>query len=90
MFFEEHFKPHVANIRLTRCELMFRYPSAQYWVDLFRTYYGPTVKAFAGLDAADAEALNNDLLQVIQQNNQSSDGEVMILPSEYLEVVIER
>jgi len=31
---------------------VFGYRSAQHWLEVFRTYYGPMLKAFAALDAA--------------------------------------
>jgi hypothetical protein len=31
---------------------VFRYRSAHAWLDVFRTYYGPFVDAFATLDSA--------------------------------------
>ena len=33
---------------------MFRYRSPEHWLEVFRTYYGPVLKAFAALDAAGA------------------------------------
>ena len=34
---------------------VFRYRSPQHFLDLFKTYYGPMLKAFAALDAGQAE-----------------------------------
>ena len=39
-----------------RAHFMFRYRSAQHWIDVFKTYYGPLLKAFAALDAAAQES----------------------------------
>ena len=30
---------------------VFRYRSPQHWLDVFKTFYGPMLKAFAALDA---------------------------------------
>jgi hypothetical protein len=30
-------------------DFVFRYRSAEHWIDVFRTWYGPVHKAFAGL-----------------------------------------
>jgi hypothetical protein len=56
-------------------------------VEIFRTYYGPTLKAFAALDDAGQRGLNDDLLALIGRMNRAEDG-TMVVPSEYLEVMI--
>ena len=68
---------------------MFRYRSPEHWLDVFRTYYGPVLKAFAALEPAAQAALQRDLLALIDRFNRSGDGS-MVVPSEYLEIVIER
>jgi len=70
-------------------EFVFRYRSPQHWIEVFRTYYGPTNKAFAALDANGQAALHQDLLALMAARNRSGDA-TLVLPSEYLEVVIER
>ena len=67
----------------------FRYRSPQHFVDVFRAYYGPTHKAFAALDAARQAAFEADLLALLDQNNVSRDGD-LVVPAEYLETVIVR
>jgi hypothetical protein len=68
---------------------VFRYPSPNHWIDFFRTYYGPTLETFATLDEQGKEALANDLRELANRYNRSGDG-TMVVPSEYLEVVITR
>jgi ubiquinone/menaquinone biosynthesis C-methylase UbiE len=65
----------------------FRYRSAEHFVDLFKTYYGPMLKAFAALDTAKQKSLHEDLLALIAGLNKADDG-TMVVPAEYLEVVI--
>jgi len=65
----------------------FRYRSAQHFLDVFRTYYGPVLKAFETLDEAGGKALARDIIDLIGRSNTSGD-ETMVVPSEYLEVVI--
>lgn len=65
----------------------FRYRSAAHWLDVFRTWYGPTNRAFAALDAAGQLALEADLLALAGQHNRGGP-ETLIVPSTYLEVVI--
>ena len=40
----------------------YRFPSAEDFVAFFRTWYGPTVKAFAALDDRTGDALERDLV----------------------------
>ena len=64
-----------------------RYRSPQHWVELFRTWYGPVHKAYAALPPDGQQALTADLLGVIAQFDRSNDA-TMVVPSEYLEIVI--
>jgi SAM-dependent methyltransferase len=66
---------------------VFRYRSPEHWLDIFRSYYGPVLKAFATLESPAQTALADDLLALIGRFNHASDG-TMVVPSEYLEVVI--
>ena len=65
----------------------FRYRSPQHFLDIFREYYGPMLKAFAALDVAGQKGLAADLLALIGELNVSGD-ETMVVPGEYLEVVV--
>jgi ubiquinone/menaquinone biosynthesis C-methylase UbiE len=65
----------------------FRYKSPAHWVEFFRTYYGPVLKAFAAVDAAKQTALESDILALIGEFNVAKDG-TAVIPSEYLEVVV--
>jgi hypothetical protein len=49
----------------------------------------PLTKAFGALDAEKQAALTGELLELIERGNRSRDRSC-VLPSEYLEVVIER
>jgi ubiquinone/menaquinone biosynthesis C-methylase UbiE len=65
----------------------FRYRSAEHFLEVLRTYYGPMLKAFAALDEARQRDLRADLLTLFVRMNRADDG-TMVAPSEYLEVVI--
>src|SRR4051794_39234941 len=65
----------------------FRYRSAEHFLDVFKTFYGPVLKAFAALEPAKQEELHNDLHALIVRMNRSGDS-TMVVPSEYLEIVI--
>ena len=47
------------------------------------------LKAFEALDEAGRQGLRNDLLALIGQMNRADDG-TMVVPSEYLQVVMIR
>ena len=64
----------------------FRYPSAHAFVDFFRTWYGPTAKAFAALDDEGHDALETDLVALADGYNRLAGGPIAI-PSAYLEAV---
>jgi ubiquinone/menaquinone biosynthesis C-methylase UbiE len=66
---------------------VFRYKSPAHWLEIFRDYYGPVLKAFASLNPESRKALEKDLYALLDQNNGAKDG-TLVLPSEYLEVVI--
>jgi ubiquinone/menaquinone biosynthesis C-methylase UbiE len=86
---EELFGKSAREIRTTSREFTFRYRSPTHWLEVFRTYYGPMNKAFGALDAEKQAAFTLDLLSLIASHNRSGDR-TLVLPSEYLEVVIER
>ena len=66
---------------------MFRYRSAEHFIEVFRTWYGPVHKAFASLSAEAQMKLECDLVTLIESCNRSGDSTVVV-PSEYLEVVV--
>ncbi|SIO00812.1 Methyltransferase domain-containing protein [Bradyrhizobium erythrophlei] len=65
----------------------FRYRSADHFLEMFKTYYGPVLKAFAALDAARQEELRDDLHALLVRMNRATNGS-LVVPSEYLEVII--
>jgi len=86
---DELFGANAKEIRVTKREFMFRYRSPMHWIEVFRTYYGPLNKAFGALDPDKQTAFSSDVLQLVEQGNRSHDRS-LVLPSEYVEVVIEK
>ncbi|HEX7112270.1 MAG TPA: methyltransferase domain-containing protein [Mizugakiibacter sp.] len=86
---QELFGAGAAEIRTKRLDYVFRYRSPAHWIEVFRTYYGPINKTYAALDAERQAAFTGDLMELLQRHNHSGDG-TLVLPSEYLEVVIDR
>jgi len=76
-----------ASVAAENKNFVFRYKSPQHWVEIFRTYYGPVLKAFAAIDAEACEALEADLYALLDELNIAKDG-TLVVPSEYLEIVI--
>ena len=85
----ELFEPHSTSVKTAQRRFVFRYRSPEHWLQVFRTYYGPMLKAFAALEPAAQSALQRDLLALVGQFNRSGDGS-MVVPGEYLEIVITR
>jgi SAM-dependent methyltransferase len=86
---DELFAGSAQQIRITRREFTFRYRSPMHWIEVFRAYYGPMNRTFSALDAGKQAAFTQDLLMLMEHGNRSGDH-TLVLPSEYLEVVIER
>ena len=84
----ELFEPQ-ASINLAQRDFVFRYRSPEHWLEIFKTYYGPLLKTFAALAPPAQAALEDDLMSLIARFNRSGDG-TMVVPSEYLEVVVTR
>src|SRR3954470_20436707 len=83
----EMFASSAASIKTERRHFNFRYRSPEHFLEVFKNYYGPMLKAFAALDTANQQRLRDDILALIATMNRASDGS-MIVPSEYLEIVI--
>ena len=84
----ELFERAAASIEAAQRQFIFRYRSPEHWLEVFRTYYGPMLKAFAALDAdgaGGARARPHRADRPIQPL--ATDG-TMVVPSEYLEVVM--
>ena len=86
---DELFGEEATSIKAEPRMFNFRYRSPEHFLEVFKTFYGPVLKAFAALDAPIRENLRNDLHALIVRMNKSGDA-TMVLPSEYLEVVITR
>jgi SAM-dependent methyltransferase len=86
---DELFDGTASKIEATERQFTFRYHSPAHWIEVFRTYYGPIHKAFGALDAERQAAFTADLMRLMEARNRSSDG-ALVVPSEYLQVVITR
>jgi ubiquinone/menaquinone biosynthesis C-methylase UbiE len=76
-----------ATVAAQAKNFVFRFKSPKHWVEVFRNYYGPVVKAFAAIDQKAQEALEADLLALLDKFDVARDG-TLVVPSEYLEVIV--
>lgn len=83
------FADSARSIAIVPRMFVFRYRSAAHFIDTFRNWYGPLHKAFAALGSDKAEALNNDLLDLLNRLNTAGPSS-LVVPSEYLEIVVTR
>lgn len=78
------------NVATTRELYTFRFdgaPSA--FVDLFRTYYGPTMNAFEAAEKdGRADALYDELVALFERENISGDPARTEIPAAFLKVVV--
>ena len=79
----------IGTLQVSRQQFNFRYRSAAHFIEVFRTWYGPVHKAFASLESAAADELEQDLTELLDSSNQAGASS-LVVPSEYLEVVISR
>ncbi|HEU5293565.1 MAG TPA: class I SAM-dependent methyltransferase [Burkholderiaceae bacterium] len=83
------FGRRVSSLAVTRRVFNFRYRSAAHFVDVFRNWYGPVHKAFETLPADRAGSLQAELIELLDRLNRAGPRS-LVVPSEYLEVVITR
>jgi len=81
------FGSKASDIRCARKHFNFRYRSSAHWIQVFREFYGPTLKAFAALDAVKQVALERDITNLLERFNRAGKDS-LVVPGEYLETVI--
>jgi SAM-dependent methyltransferase len=80
----------ISNLHIARRMYTFKYPfPPSEVVEFFRTYYGPTNRAFAALDPEKQKALRADLEELWSSHNRAA-GNATELEGEYLEVIATR
>jgi hypothetical protein len=83
----KRFGVDVKDLRVGRRLVQLKFPfSIPETVDFYRVRYGPTLKAFAGLNETAQAALRHDLEDLYARHNDARDGTTCIA-AEYLEVV---
>ena len=86
----QRFLDGLAELKMTPIKVRMRYPfSTQKTVEYFRTYFGPTQRAFAALTVDKQADLRQALEDIWDKYNQATDGTTEV-ESEYLEVAAKR
>ena len=88
-FITDLFGATASQVDTVSRHFLFRYRSAEHMLEVFRSYYGPVLKAFAALDESRQPMLAEDLMGLMNKFNRAP-GSSMVIPSEYLEIVITR
>ena len=83
------FGDDVSSLRSAERTFTFRFTSADEFVSFFRTWYGPTLKAFESLDPGRCEALERDLRRLARRHDRLG-ADATAIPATYLEVVATR
>jgi len=78
---------HPASMTVERRDFVFRYRSALDWIETFRAWYGPVLKAFAALATPQQQMLQDELMALVARFNRADDG-TMVVPSAYLQAII--
>jgi SAM-dependent methyltransferase len=69
---------------------IFRDRSAEENVEFFRTFYGPTLRAFEALPAEQRAELNDNLVALVQRYDRNAGTGSVAIAADYLETVIVR
>lgn len=85
----ELFGDQVSQLTVTKRQVIMRHYSPEAWLEYFRTYFGPMVTAFERVGEEGAQALADDLLELMRSSNIAGDG-ALVTPAEYAEVVAVR
>ncbi len=87
---QERLGAGVTGLRFDRRAMILAYPfGPEKTVELFRTWYGPTVRAFAALDEERQRGLFADLVRLWTEHNTAGPNATHV-ESEFLEVVASR
>jgi SAM-dependent methyltransferase len=86
----ELFGQSAASVTAYPRTAIFRYRSAEENVEFFRTYYGPTLRAFEALSGELQAALNDGLVALVHQYDRNAGSGPVAIAADYLETVIVR
>jgi SAM-dependent methyltransferase len=76
----------VRSIGIERRTALQYYRSVDHAIEVFSTYFGPTIRALETIDSADRETLLEDLTAVMSRYNRATDG-TAIVENQYLQTI---
>jgi SAM-dependent methyltransferase len=82
------FADGIASLETEERTFTFRFGSAEDFVEFFRTWYGPTLKAFAALEGDARDALERDLVELARRSDRlGGRAGAIAIPASYIEAV---
>ena len=88
-YLRELFGEEICSLEVEEQTFAWRFESPEDLVTFFRTWYGPTLKAFAALEGDARDALEADLVALARRYDRLGDGAAAI-PATYTEAVATR
>ena len=86
---KERLGAYVSDLRIKREVVRFRSLSPAHWVEFMKTYFGPAIRAFEYSSSEAREALEQEMMELMQEHNRASNG-TALGESEYLDIVATR
>lgn len=80
----------LGSIKSTVRQAIFRFQSIDEMMDIFRRYFGPTIKTFSALPADRQTALSSEWAELARRFDRNKGKGSIAVVGEYLESVIER
>ncbi len=81
------FGERICSLETAERTFTFRFRSAEEFVDFFRTWYGPTLKAFSALEDDARDGLEQDLVALARRSDRLGAAGAIAIPATYLEAV---
>jgi SAM-dependent methyltransferase len=82
----ELFGDHLTSLRLSDHVWRHRFHSAGQWLEVFRNWFGPILRAFEALDEPRAAEYARELIALVHRHNRATDGTVLAA-YEYVNVI---
>lgn len=90
---EEHlqklFGDGISSLDIQRTSVKQRFRSVDHWLEVYRTYFGPTKVAFERVGEEGEEALASDLRQLLDHHNIAGDR-ALVESADYVQVIAGR
>lgn len=81
------FGPHIGELRARERTFTMRFTSPDRFVEFFRTWYGPTLRAFDTTPESDRPELHRQLADLARDADVLKDGRSIAIPAVYLEAI---